>query len=165
MVSKEVVRFPSKAAYRGTCFFVSEVPIQLPTFVAINEGCVCTCESLMESVWCVGHRSKQDTSSFSLTADLATPVTMQESSLVMRRGVPDLLGGRWDPGRMPSPGSVPVWGSSGSKSGEGHCMCLQRDVIPNNAHYIDHLFSRPHFHSAAMRAEPPYDTAILGGSF
>ena len=93
MVSKEVVRFPSKAAYRGTCFFVSEVPIQLPTFVAINEGCVCTCESLMESVWCVGHRSKQDTSSFSLTADLATPVTMQESSLVMRRGVPDLLGG------------------------------------------------------------------------
>ena len=31
----------------------SEAYVQFPTFVAINEGCVCTCESLMEGVRCV----------------------------------------------------------------------------------------------------------------
>ena len=34
-------------------------------------------------------------------------------------GVPDLLGGGGIQGGMPSPGSLPVWGSFGSKSGEG----------------------------------------------
>ena len=53
----------------------SEAYVQLPTFVAINEGCVCTCESLMEGVWYVGHCRKQDTSSFSLRADIATLVS------------------------------------------------------------------------------------------
>ena len=69
MVSKKVVRFPRKVAVQGyssLCFgkvpmgakaylktVGSEAYVQFPTFVAINEGCVCTCESLMEGVRCV----------------------------------------------------------------------------------------------------------------
>ena len=74
MVPEEVVRFPSKVAVQGyssPCF--GKVPMstkacskavgseaygQFSTFVAyntINKGCVCTCESLMEGVWCVRH--------------------------------------------------------------------------------------------------------------
>ena len=37
----------------------SEAYVQLPTFGAVNEGCVCTCERLMEGVrccWCMRMR-------------------------------------------------------------------------------------------------------------
>ena len=53
----------------------SEAYVQFTAFVAydaINEGCVCTCEDFMEGVGCIGHRSKQDTPSFSLRANLAS---------------------------------------------------------------------------------------------
>ena len=66
MVSKKVVQFPSKVSVQGYSFLCfgkvqigakaylktvgSEAYVQLPSFVAINEGCVYTCESLMEGV-------------------------------------------------------------------------------------------------------------------
>ena len=33
----------------------SEAYVQFSTFVAINEACICTCESFMEGVRCVRH--------------------------------------------------------------------------------------------------------------
>ena len=45
--------------------------------------------------------------------------TTQESSLVMGIGGTWLVRGGGIQGGMTSPGSLPVWGSSGSKSGEG----------------------------------------------
>ena len=69
MVSKKVMRFPGKVTvqrYSSLCFgksyskaVGSKAYVQFTTFVtysAINEGCICTCKSLMESVWCIGHR-------------------------------------------------------------------------------------------------------------
>ena len=75
MVSKKVMRFPGKVTVQGyssLCFgkvpmstksylkaVGSKAYVQFTTFVtynAINEGCICTCKSLMESVWCIGHR-------------------------------------------------------------------------------------------------------------
>ena len=75
MVSKKVMRFPAKMTVQGySSFCFGKVPmstksypktvgskayVQFTTFVtynAINEGCICTCKSLMEGVWCIGHR-------------------------------------------------------------------------------------------------------------
>ena len=72
MVSKKVMRILSKVAvqgYQSLCFgkvpmsakaylktVGSEAYVQFTAFVAINEGCVCTCEDFMEGVGCVGHR-------------------------------------------------------------------------------------------------------------
>ena len=58
MVSKKVMRFPSKVAvqgYQSLCF--GKVPMSAKAYHdAINEGCVCTCDDFMEGVGCVGHR-------------------------------------------------------------------------------------------------------------
>ena len=74
MVPKKVMRFPGKMTVQGyssLCFgkvlmntksyrktVGSKAYVQFTTFVtynAINEGCICTCKSLMEGVWCIGH--------------------------------------------------------------------------------------------------------------
>ena len=74
MVSKKVMRFPSKVTIQGyysLCFgkepmsakaylktVGSEAYVQFTAFVAydaINKGCFCTCENFMEGVGCVGH--------------------------------------------------------------------------------------------------------------